>query len=171
MKIAMCLEYELNNKWHLARQIGVRHAVSLKGQNNDIAAWDLPELARAKARYNDFGYELSVMEGWLPIKGTRLGSEEGKLETARVLAMVENMGALGIGVYCYSWMANYSWMRTSVRTAHQKEESMDNLSHGRIIGIDVSRDWLDVHCLPDGHRCKVPNAPAGHAAVADLARD
>lgn len=48
---------------------------------------------------------------------------------------------------------------------------MDNLSHGRVIGIDVSRDWLDVHCLPDGHRCKVPNAPAGHAAVADLARN
>ena len=38
-------------------------------------------------------------------------------------------------------------------------------------GIDVSRDWLDVHCLADGHRCKLPNAPAGHAAVADLARD
>lgn len=48
---------------------------------------------------------------------------------------------------------------------------MDNLSHGRVIGIDVSRDWLDVHCLPDGHRCKVPNAPGGHAAVAGLARD
>ena len=48
---------------------------------------------------------------------------------------------------------------------------MDNLSHGRVIGIDVSRDWLDVHCLPDGHRCRVPNAPAGHAAVVDLNRD
>lgn len=48
---------------------------------------------------------------------------------------------------------------------------MDNLSHGRVIGIDVSRDWLDVHCLPDGHCVRVPNAPAGHAAVADLARD
>lgn len=48
---------------------------------------------------------------------------------------------------------------------------MDNLSHGRVIGIDVSRDWLDLHCLPDGHRCRVPNAPAGHAALADLSRD
>lgn len=48
---------------------------------------------------------------------------------------------------------------------------MDNLSHGRVIGIDVSRDWLDLHCLPDGHRVRAPNAPAGHAAVADLARD
>lgn len=31
---------------------------------------------------------------------------------------------------------------------------MDNLLHGRVIAIDVSRDWLDVHCLPDGHRCR-----------------
>lgn len=48
---------------------------------------------------------------------------------------------------------------------------MDNLSHGRVIGIDVSRDWLDFHCLPDGLRRRLPNAPVGHAAVADLARD
>lgn len=48
---------------------------------------------------------------------------------------------------------------------------MDNLSHGRVIGIDVSRDWLDLHCLPDGLQCRMPNGPAGHAAVADLARD
>lgn len=48
---------------------------------------------------------------------------------------------------------------------------MDNLSDGRVIGIDVSRDWLDVHCVPDGHRVRVPNAPAGHVAVAELARD
>lgn len=48
---------------------------------------------------------------------------------------------------------------------------MDNLSHGRIIGIDVSRDWLDLHCLPDGLQCRIPNIPEGHTAVADLAHD
>lgn len=48
---------------------------------------------------------------------------------------------------------------------------MDNLSHGRVVGIDVSRDWLDLHCLPDGLQCRLPNGPKGHAAVADLARD
>lgn len=47
---------------------------------------------------------------------------------------------------------------------------MDYLSHGRVIGIDVSRDWLDLHYLPDGHRCRLPNVSTGHAAVADLAR-
>lgn len=48
---------------------------------------------------------------------------------------------------------------------------MDNLSHGRVIGIDVSRDWLDLHCLPDGLQCRMPNGPEGHATVSDLARD
>ncbi len=38
---------------------------------------------------------------------------------------------------------------------------MDNLTHGRIIGIDVSRDWLDLHCLPDDVRCRTPNDPKG----------
>lgn len=30
---------------------------------------------------------------------------------------------------------------------------MDDLTHGRVIGIDVCRDWLDIHCLPNGSRC------------------
>ena len=48
---------------------------------------------------------------------------------------------------------------------------MDDPSHGRVIGMDVSRDWLDLHCLPDGLQCRMPNEPEGHATVADLARD
>ena len=48
---------------------------------------------------------------------------------------------------------------------------MDNPSHGRVIGMDVSRDWLDLHCLTDGLQCRMPNGPEGHTAVAALARD
>ena len=40
-----------------------------------------------------------------------------------------------------------------------------------IIGIDVSRDWLDIHCLPDGHRLRLPNTSDGHAHLAELASD
>ncbi|OAN68066.1 transposase [Sulfitobacter sp. EhC04] len=39
----------------------------------------------------------------------------------------------------------------------------------RIIGIDVSRDWLDIHCLPCGHRQRLPNTHRGHSDVVDLA--
>ena len=32
---------------------------------------------------------------------------------------------------------------TAIGPKECPNESMDNLSHGRVIGIDVSRDWLD----------------------------
>lgn len=47
---------------------------------------------------------------------------------------------------------------------------MNTVSSEQVIGIDVSRDWLDIHCLPDGKRLRLPNAPDGHARVASLAR-
>lgn len=47
---------------------------------------------------------------------------------------------------------------------------MDKLSQGQIIGIDVCRDWLDVYCLSDGYRRRLPNGPEGHAVVAELAQ-
>ena len=46
---------------------------------------------------------------------------------------------------------------------------MNKISHTRIIGIDVSRDWLDIHCLPDGQRSRLPNTDDGHARLAELA--
>ncbi|MEO9779699.1 MAG: hypothetical protein ABJH07_23975 [Sedimentitalea sp.] len=39
---------------------------------------------------------------------------------------------------------------------------MNMVSRARIIGIDVSRDWLDIHCLPDGRRLRIPNTEKGH---------
>jgi len=60
-------------------------------------------------------------------------------------------------------------MRPS-RTAEQKEESMNKVSHDKVIGIDVSRDWLDIHCLPDGQRLRLPNTEIGHNRLVDLAR-
>ena len=48
---------------------------------------------------------------------------------------------------------------------------MDNLSQNSIIGIDVSRDWLDVYCLSDGQRLRFPNESAGHGRLINLARD
>jgi transposase len=58
-----------------------------------------------------------------------------------------------------------------VRTADQKEESMSRILHPSIIGIDVSRDWLDIHCLPDGRRLRLPNTTEGHALLTDVARE
>lgn len=48
---------------------------------------------------------------------------------------------------------------------------MSKISQDQIVGIDVSRDWLDIHCLPDGERLRWPNNDDGHARVAALATE
>ena len=48
---------------------------------------------------------------------------------------------------------------------------MNILSHPEIIGIDVSRDWLDLHCLSDGHQLQLPNTGEGHSELAKFAGD
>ena len=47
---------------------------------------------------------------------------------------------------------------------------MEQISQDRIIGIDVSRDWLDTYRLPDGQRLRLPNTGAGHERLVRLAR-
>lgn len=46
---------------------------------------------------------------------------------------------------------------------------MDTVTQGAIIGIDVSRDWLDIHCLPSNHRRRLPNTDEGHMRLGELA--
>lgn len=48
---------------------------------------------------------------------------------------------------------------------------MDTITQVAIIGIDVSRDWLDIHCLPQGQWRRLPNKPEGHAQVVQLATE
>lgn len=46
---------------------------------------------------------------------------------------------------------------------------MDIVTQQPVIGIDVSRDWLDIHCLPEGKRARLANTCEGHQKVAQLA--
>lgn len=47
---------------------------------------------------------------------------------------------------------------------------MDTLTRAPIIGIDVSRDWLDIHCLPSNQRRRFPNTDEGHVRLGELAQ-
>lgn len=48
---------------------------------------------------------------------------------------------------------------------------MNKISQDQILGIDVSRDWLDTYCLPDGFRLRLPNTADGHVQLATVARE
>ncbi len=48
---------------------------------------------------------------------------------------------------------------------------MNTVAHLEIIGIDVSRDWLDLHCVSDGHQLRLRNTDDGHSELAKIAGD
>ena len=48
---------------------------------------------------------------------------------------------------------------------------MNTLPHPEIIGIDVSCNWLDLHCLSDDRRLRLSNTDEGHSELAKIAGD
>ena len=48
---------------------------------------------------------------------------------------------------------------------------MNTATHPEIIGLDVSRDWLDIHCLSDGRQLRLPNTDDGHSELEEIAAD
>ena len=46
---------------------------------------------------------------------------------------------------------------------------MNTVAQPEIIGLDVSRDWLDIHCLSDDRRLRLPNTDEGHSKLEEIA--
>jgi mannonate dehydratase len=116
MKFAMCLETEPNVKWIHAKQMGVDHAVILGHPNGEWPLWDYRTMARLKKRYEDAGLTPLAIEGLISWDNMRLATSERDAEIEQLAAIIRNMGALEIPVLCYSWMAHFTWVRTSTTT-------------------------------------------------------
>ena len=126
--------------WQLAKQVGVNHAVSVlpyeppspeqnaphnwescHGKLSLAEAprdaegawpWEYASLARVKARYAAAGLELMVIESSPPMERVRLGLPGRDEEIEQIGVMLRAMGQLGIGVWCYNFLAVSSWART-----------------------------------------------------------
>lgn len=105
--------------WKLSRQAGVDLAVGglapddlLQGE----APWDLAPLTRMKERYEDAGFSLRVIEARPPLNKAKRGLAGRDEEIATVCTLLENMGRLGIPVWCAEWMADFNWVRTNMST-------------------------------------------------------
>ncbi len=115
IQIAEILPPEPSGLWRLVQQAGVFHVVG-RMPNDDGGAdrpWDFMPLMRMKKHLEDAGFELSVMEATPPMDKIRLGLPGQEEEYEWLSTMITNMGALGIPVLCYNFMAHYNWMRTS----------------------------------------------------------
>ncbi len=104
--------------WKLAKQAGVDWAVGGLpfGDTSDGAPWDYEPLRRMKERYEHGGFNLAVIEMRPPLNNAKRGLPGRDEEIDTVCTLIENMGKLGIPVWCYEWMTDFNWLRTSTTT-------------------------------------------------------
>jgi mannonate dehydratase len=101
----------------LCRQAGVEHAVGglpvidTRSPSAD-QPWDYLPLLRLREGYRAAGFELAVIEARPPLNKAKRGLPGRDEEIASVCTLLENMGKLGIPVWCYEWMTDFNWLRT-----------------------------------------------------------
>ena len=107
--------------WKLAKQAGVDYAVGglpfNERLNGTDAPWDYLPLLRMKQGYESGGFTLSVIEARPPLNNAKRGLPGRDEEIDTVCTLLENMGKLGIPVWCYEWMTDFNWLRTGTTTA------------------------------------------------------
>jgi mannonate dehydratase len=105
--------------WRLREQAGVRYAVgTFYGRDaltqDEQHPWEFMPLLRLKEQYERSGFGLEVIEARPPLNLAKRGLPGRDAEIDQVVALIENMGRLGIKTWCYEWMADFNWLRTSM---------------------------------------------------------
>lgn len=115
MKVAEFLDSQPNRMWRLAKQMGIRYAVTGMGiAHNGQKPWDYEPLLRMAQRFRDNGITPLVVESRPPANKIKLGLPGRDEEVESVITLIRNMGRVGIPVYCYDFMAEFNWLRTSM---------------------------------------------------------
>ena len=121
MKIALVLGPDPGAVAAFGTQCGVEQAVGGFGLqpkpglpiDHDQQPFSRPSLARTKAAYEKMGYQLSVIEDRPPMEQIKLAHPDRDEEIEVICALIRNMGAVGIPVWCPFWMPIYHVIRTS----------------------------------------------------------
>ena len=119
LEIAEYLPPTVTPLWRLAKQAGVNLAVGGLAPDDLLQGdkpWDLGPLTRTKARYEEGGFELRVIEARPPLNKAKRGLPGRDEEIATVCTLLESMGKLGVPVWCYEWMTDFNWVRTNFAT-------------------------------------------------------
>jgi mannonate dehydratase len=68
----------------------------------------------------------------------RLGLPGREEEIAHIQEMLTSMGAVGIKVWCYNWMAVFNWLRTSTTTPGRGGALVSSYDHALMAGAPLT---------------------------------
>jgi mannonate dehydratase len=117
MKLALMLRPENRDRWVLARQIGVNHAIVplSKELENVTREKYLDTLTEIKEAYEASGLTIAGVESHpVAAEKIKLGLPGRDEEIANYCAVIEALGKVGIPMCCYNFMAGIGWYRTKV---------------------------------------------------------
>ncbi|MEM3794710.1 MAG: mannonate dehydratase [Thermoprotei archaeon] len=122
--------------WSILKQIGVNQVVGVLPrsfrdwrQEQEENPWDYGPLMKYKNMLEENGLKLVAIEDNPPMDGVRLGIPKLKEEQMEYVAkMLENMGKLGIKLWCYNWMAGFGWSRTRTHIRGENGEYVTGFS-------------------------------------------
>ena len=100
----------------LAKQMGVTDIVSALPADQAGPVWGLQPLIQLRKKVEEAGLTLSVLEGIPVSEAIKLDLPDRDRDIESYCQSLCNMGAAGIPILCYNWMAVLSVLRTSFTT-------------------------------------------------------
>lgn len=107
MQLATVLTPASDENLQLAAQCGVTHFVTR------YPGPELRDVVAVRDRVANYGLQLAVIEGYLPIERIKLGQDDGS-EIEAMKNLIRHMGEAGIPILCYNFMSGTDWVRTAV---------------------------------------------------------
>ncbi|MEF8852331.1 MAG: mannonate dehydratase [Haloarculaceae archaeon] len=124
MDLSLRLGVEPSERWRLAQQMDVTHAVTnLPNVGEDADPWAFEPLLEMQNRFGDHGFEVDVIESRPPMEDVVLGRPGRDAQIDAVCELVANMGRLGIDTYCWVWTENPLGVLRTSRTVPDRGDS------------------------------------------------
>ena len=114
VKFSLILPPTPDDRWHLARQMGVEDAVIHPLEiGDDKTHWSFDDLHGLSTWLEEVGLRFSVLEGSIPLTDRiRFGLDGRDADLEVFIEFLKNCGRAGIPTVCYDWMGGVRWART-----------------------------------------------------------